>query len=98
MIIEFIWDDEKNITNIQKHGVDFNDAVRAYYDPYRLDFFDDTHSTIDETRWIYLGAVDGLVLFVVETEPEEDVIRIISARPAIKREQEAYHANRKKNS
>jgi uncharacterized DUF497 family protein len=38
------------------------------------------------------------VLFVVETEPNANVIRIISARPAVKREQEAYHANREKNN
>jgi uncharacterized DUF497 family protein len=97
MDVEFIWDDEKNTMNIKKHGVDFNDAVRAYFDPYRLDIFDDKHSTLAETRWIYLGAVDGLVLFVVETEPDENLIRIISARPAVKKEQEAYHANREKN-
>jgi uncharacterized DUF497 family protein len=98
MGIEFVWDEEKNAANIRKHGVDFDDAVRAYYDPFRLDIFDENHSTLEESRWIYLGAVDGLVLFVVETEPDENTVRIISARPAVKREQEAYNANREKNA
>jgi uncharacterized DUF497 family protein len=37
---KFIWDEKKNQTNLKKHGVDFNDAVRAWYDPDRLDFFE----------------------------------------------------------
>jgi uncharacterized DUF497 family protein len=98
MDIEFVWDAEKNLANIRKHGVDFNDAVRAYYDPFRQDIFDEQHSTQEETRWIYLGSVDGLVLFVVETEPDRNIVRIISARPALQREQEVYYANREKNN
>jgi len=38
-----------------------------------------------------------MVLFVVETEPGEEIIRIISARRASKHEQEVYYANRSKN-
>jgi uncharacterized DUF497 family protein len=34
---------------------------------------------------------DEAVLFVVETEPYEDTIRIISARPATKKEEEYYY-------
>jgi len=96
-MVQFIWDENKNLANIKKHGVDFNDAVRAWYDPDRLDFFDEKHSS-DETRWIFLGAVAGLVLFVVETEPDKDTVRIISARKALKNEQEIYYANSKKNN
>jgi uncharacterized DUF497 family protein len=97
-MVRFIWDENKNIANLKKHGVDFNDAVRAYYDPDRIDFFDEEHSTQEETRWIFFGAVVGVVLFVVETEPDEETVRIISARPALKREQEVYYANRGKNA
>jgi len=95
-MLKFIWDENKNYTNLKKHGVDFNDAVRAWYDPDRLDFFDARHS-IDETRWIFLGAVGGVVLFVVETEPDKETVRIISARRASMQEQETYYANRNKN-
>jgi uncharacterized DUF497 family protein len=96
-MVKFTWDEKKNRTNLKKHGVDFNDAVRAWYDPDRLDFFDMEHSS-DEVRWIFLGAVAGAVLFVVETEPDEETVRIISARRASKYEQEAYYVNRRKNS
>ena len=96
-MVRFIWDEKKNLANLKKHGVDFNDAVRAWYDPDRLDFFDEEHSSDREIRWIYLGAVAGTVLFVVETEPSEETVRIISARRALKNEQEVYYANRGKN-
>jgi uncharacterized DUF497 family protein len=96
-MVKFTWDENKNRANLKKHGVDFNDAVRAWYDPDRLDFFDKEHS-LGESRWIFLGAVAGVVLFVVETEPDEETVRIISARRVTKHEQEAYYDNRRKNS
>ena len=96
-MVKFIWDENKSHINLKKHGVDFNDAVRAWYDPDRLDFFDVEHSS-DEIRWIFLGAVAGVVLFVVETEPDKETVRIISARRALKHEQEVYYANREKNA
>ena len=58
---------------------------------------DEEHSS-DEIRWIFLGAVAEIVLFVVETEPDEDMVRIISARRALKHEEEVYYANRGKNN
>jgi len=95
-MLKFVWDESKNRSNLKKHGVDFNDAVRAWYDPERQDYFDAEHSK-DEIRWIFLGAVSGAVLFVVETEPDKETVRIISARKATKQEQEAYYGNRNKN-
>ena len=97
-MVKFIWDERKNRLNFKKHGVDFNDAARAWYDPDRIDFFDSGHSTRREDRWIFLGAVAGAVLFVVETEPDKETVRIISARRASKQEQETYYANRNKNT
>ena len=93
----FIWDEKKNQANLKKHGVDFNDAARAWYDPDRLDFFDEEHSSDEEIRWIFLGTIAGIVLYVVETEVDEETVRIISARRASKYEQEVYFVNRSKN-
>jgi len=93
-MVRFIWDENKSRANLKKHGVDFNDAVRAWFDPDRLDYFDVEHSSDREIRWIFLGVMAGVVLFVVETEPDEETVRIISARRALKHEQEAYYANR----
>ena len=96
-MVKFVWDENKNRANFKKHGIDFVDAVRAWYDPDRLDFFDEEHSS-DEIRWIFLGAVAGVVLFVVETEPDENTVRIISARRALIHEQEVYYENSRKNN
>jgi hypothetical protein len=96
-MVKFIWDENENHANLKKHGVDFNDAIRAWYDLNRLDFFDEKHRP-DEIRWIFLGAVPGVVLLVVETEHDENTIKIISARCALKREQEVYYANSRKNN
>jgi uncharacterized DUF497 family protein len=32
-MVRFLWDEKKNHANLKKHGVDFNDAVRAWHDP-----------------------------------------------------------------
>jgi uncharacterized DUF497 family protein len=86
----FVWDEEKNLANIRKHGVSFDEAALACVDPNRIVIFDEVHSILED-RWIILGRVRETVLFVVETEPEADTIRIISARPALKREEEQYY-------
>ena len=49
-MVSFVWDEAKNQANLKKHGVDFYDAVRAWYDPERLDFFDVEHSSAEEVR------------------------------------------------
>ena len=35
----FDWDDNKNLQNIDKHGVSFEEASRAFSDPNRLNLF-----------------------------------------------------------
>ena len=73
----FTWDENKNQSNIEKHGVDFETAKNAFYDPNRLTLFDEGHST-EESRYFCIGKVcDGIltVWFVVRAE----TIRIIGA-------------------
>ena len=84
------WDDAKNDMNILKHGISFELASRVFYDEYRIEYYDNVHST-DEDRYIVLGVV-GDVLFVVYTERGE-AIRLISARPATKAERDIYYGN-----
>jgi uncharacterized DUF497 family protein len=93
----FEWDENKNKVNLAKHKVSFDDAAKAYLDPNRIDFYDKEHSKPNEDRWIFIGATAGVVLFVVETEPSENVVRIISARLALKPEKETYYANSQEN-
>ena len=88
--MNFIWDENKNAINKQKHGVSFETAAYVFRDPMKIQLYDETHS-IYEDRWQIIGCVSGAVLFVVETEITEDLIRIISARPATSAERSAYY-------
>ena len=89
----FEWDENKNKMNLAKHKISFDDAAKAYLDPNRIDYYDKKHSKPNEDRWIFIGATAGMVLFVVETEPCENIVRIISARRALKQEREVYYAH-----
>jgi uncharacterized DUF497 family protein len=84
----FEWDALKAKANLAKHGVDFEVAKGVFLDPAALVEADD--SDPHEERWRIIGLVGGKVLFLVFTEPDDDVIRIISARKARKREERDY--------
>jgi uncharacterized DUF497 family protein len=86
----FEWDEDKNVMNIAKHGIDFNFAKRVFDDEEKIEEYDDLHSTYNEERYRVVGMVDNDVLFVVETELESGRIRIISARYAERVYQEKY--------
>ena len=86
--ILFEWDEEKNEINMHKHGIRFELALRVFYDENRLEEYDEAHSE-SEDRYISLGYVNG-VLVVVHTDRDE-AIRIISARPADKKERMKYY-------
>ena len=53
-MLTFEWDDDKNIVNLQKHGVSFEEAQSTFYDENAIEFFDDSHSK-SEDRFILLG-------------------------------------------
>ncbi len=42
--MQFEWDEEKNISNRNKHGVDFQTAAHIFADPYLIERFDGKHS------------------------------------------------------
>ena len=86
----FEWDEDKNVQNIEKHGIDFNFAKRVFDDEDKIEEYDAFHSTYNEERYRVVGMVDNDILFVVETELESGRIRIISARYADIIHQEKY--------
>ena len=93
MAIRFEWDDAKAKHNLRKHGVAFDDAVAAFTDPFAIMKQDRIEG--GEQRWQTLGMVgDYVVLLVAHTvsEPDEgtEVIRIISARAADRKERKRY--------
>jgi uncharacterized DUF497 family protein len=88
--LRFIWDENKNRENLKRQGIDFNTAIFVFKDPNYIKIFDEVHS-INEERWNIIGIVHDVVLFVVETEITDNIMRIISARKANASEREKYH-------
>ena len=91
---EFEWDDAKAESNLAKHGVDFMDAMTVLLDPLAMTRFDDERGDDDE-RWVSVGCTgNGQLLLVVHTfsatGPDTALVRLISARPATRREREQY--------
>jgi uncharacterized protein len=89
--MRFEWDDAKNRSNRRKHGVSFEEASHVFRDPLCVSAQDRTQD--GELRWQTTGLVEGLLLMVAHTVREEhddgtltEVIRIISARQATRRE------------
>lgn len=78
---------------MRKHGVSFEDAIVAFADPFALMTQDRIEGL--EQRWQTLGMIGGyLVLLVARTIGEDDdgieIIRIISARAADRKERKRY--------
>lgn len=74
----FEWDKLKNQSNIDKHGVSFDLAKKAFFDEHRIIAKDLDHSTETETRWYCIGKVGNGILTVRFTY-RNDVIRIFGA-------------------
>ena len=89
--IRFSWDVNKAKTNIEKHGVSFEEALTVFSDEFAIIFDDPEHSE-EEDRTIILGfSASARMLIVCHCLREEgNVIRIISARKATKTEAQQY--------
>ncbi len=89
--LRFDWNQRKNLSNQAKHGVSFEEARTAFYDEYARLLADPDHSE-EEDRFILLGlSITLRLLIVCHCHRESDeVIRIISARKATRKEQNEY--------
>jgi len=86
-----IWDEKKNQDNIRDHQVSFQEAETVFYDPNAKIIHDPDHS-IEEDRFIILGISKLLKLLVVCHcyREDDEIIRIITARKATKKETGNY--------
>jgi uncharacterized DUF497 family protein len=85
-------DDGKDLSNQQKHGLSFTEARRLFESGANyLEIFDAAHSELED-RFIAIGSIDRGLVVVVYTESEDDLIRIIGARLANKRERALYRS------
>ena len=93
MIIgRFEWDESKNLANLKKHGISFEDASEVFDDPLHITILDP--SSRHEERWRTYGIVDGIALLMVAHADRDDdgaeIIRLISARRATRHERQYY--------
>jgi uncharacterized DUF497 family protein len=89
--IKFEWEASKAASNIQKHGVTFEEARTVFFDE-RARLINDPDHSESEDRFILLGFSSSLRVIVVCHcyRSEGNVIRIISARKATATEKKAY--------
>jgi len=90
----FEWDSVKAQNNLRKHHVCFEEAAEVFMDPLQLTIPDEKHSAREE-RWISLGRTKKqkcclVVHTFVMHKKNQATIRIISARPATRHEQQQY--------
>ena len=94
------WDEARDKLNRLKHGISFAEAMLVFADPYALADQDRIES--GERRWQTIGLVGRVaVLLVAHTVREEgpdEIIRLISARRANRKERMRYEENREKNA
>ena len=88
-MFNFEWDDQKAASNLQKHGVSFDEAVSAFGDNLALTFSDTDHAEIEERSRTYAISNKERLLVVIHTE-RRNSIRIISARKATRYEKSIY--------
>jgi uncharacterized DUF497 family protein len=87
--MEFTWSVQKNLLNQAKHGISFEEAQTAFYDPLSRTIPDSSHSQKEE-RLLLIGMAHRGSLLVVSHTDHDEVIRIISARVATRCERWTY--------
>ena len=91
--MKYEWDENKNKLNQQKHGISFEEAKEVFEDALQISRLDQRFNNFEE-RWITVGTTSQYKVLVVAnlffTDDGEEIIRIISARKANKRERESY--------
>ena len=90
--MQFEWNPDKARSNIDKHGVSFDEASTVFEDVLSLTMPDPLHSE-DEDRFVLTGMSHRNRLLVVVHTDRNDRIRIITARPAMRRERIQYEKN-----
>lgn len=86
----FEWDEKKRQTNLEKHGLDFVDAIKIFDDPDRIELESVRNS---EKRYQTIGSAHDVTILLVYTCRSEKK-RIISARKASKKERDVYKSMR----
>ena len=82
------WDENKRLANIARRELDFADAWQIFDAPMLIDI--DNREDYGETRFIGFGFLKNFVVAIIFTEQDEETIRVISLRKALKYEREYF--------
>jgi uncharacterized DUF497 family protein len=86
--VKFEWDENKNEQNVKKHGFDFADEHEMFSLPMLVGV--DRRESFGEARFVGIGFLQQRIAVIVFSQPEDDTIRVISLRKALKYERERF--------
>lgn len=86
--VEFEWDEKKARSNLEKHGVKFEEATEVFFDPFYQ--VGDATANNQQRDFILGYSLSQRLLLVVYLERSKRTRRIISARPATNIERKLY--------
>lgn len=87
--MRFEWDPAKAAANLEVHKVSFSEASTVFYDDFALT--DEDSRASGEQRLVTLGLSDtGNLLVVVYAYRQPDILRVISAWKANRRQRLEY--------
>ena len=89
--MEFEWDAVKAVSNLDKHGVSFAEAITVFGDPLEVTIPDPDHS-LGEFRFISIGRSKAARVLVVTYTERKGRVRLISARAATPTERRSYES------
>lgn len=90
--MKFEWDENKNSKNMDKHGIDFNDAITIFDDDNRLEAVDDRNDYGEERLQVIGEAMPGVLMVAYTWGHDNTTRRIISARTASAKERALYNS------
>lgn len=89
--MKFQWNPNKAVSNVEKHGVSFEEAVTVFGDPLAVTIPDPDHS-LGEFRLLTIGLSRSQRLLVVSHTEREGEVRLISTRLATRQERRSYES------
>lgn len=89
--MRYTWNPEKNLSNVKRHKIAFEDAKRIFDGP-TVEKVDDRFE-YGELRVYAIGLVNGLEVTVIYTDRDDDERHIISAWRAEPHERRTYWKN-----
>jgi len=89
--MKFEWDENKNKKNIDKHGIDFNDAITIFDDENRIEAIDDRNNYGEERLQVIGEAKPGVLMVAYTWRHNTTTRRLISARTASRNERAMYN-------